>query len=281
MTIAVTGATGALGRLVIDALLARQTEQDLVAVVRDAGKAADLAERGVEVRVADYSDPDALAKAFVGVDRLLLISSNEVGRRFEQHRNVIDAAKSVGIPFVAYTSITQADTSVNPLAPDHKQTEEYLAASGLGHAFLRDNWYHENYLAQVPVAAQTGVLLGAAGDGLVASAARRDYAEGAAVVLSTPGHEGKTYEFTGDTAWTYDELAAALTEVTGREVSYQRTDVAGLTKALQEAGLDEGTAGFVAALDQSIADGSLALVDPTLSQLIGRPTTPLVESLKG
>lgn len=280
MTIAVTGATGALGNLVVESLLKTEAPGDVVAIVRDADKASDLAARGVEVRVADYTDRDALGKALVGVDKLLLISSNEVGQRFAQHRNVIDSAVTVGLPFLAYTSLTNATESSNPLAPEHKQTEEYLAASGLAHAVLRNNWYHENYQAQLASVAESGLLVAAAGEGKVAAASRKDYAQGAAKVLTTDGHHGKVYEFTGDTAFSYADLADALGQVTGREVVYQPATAADVVARMVQAGLDEGTAGFVAALDTSIAEGTLDVVDPILGKLIGRPTTSVVDALK-
>ncbi|GLY38366.1 NAD(P)-dependent oxidoreductase [Amycolatopsis sp. NBRC 101858] len=280
MTIAVTGAAGALGRLVIDSLLTTQEPRDVVAIVRDADKAADLAARGVEVRVAEYADADALGKALVGLDKVLLISSSEVGRRFAQHRNVIDAAASAGVPYLAYTSMTKATESSSPLAPEHRQTEEYLAASGLAHTVLRNNWYHENYLAQLPAITESGVLTAAAGEGKVAAAARRDFADGAATVLTTDGHERKVYEFTGDTALSYADIADAFGQVIGRAVAYRPVAAADLVAAMVQAGVDEGTAAFVAAIDTSIAEGALDLVDPTLGTLIGRPTTSLVEVLR-
>ncbi|MDT0203034.1 SDR family oxidoreductase [Nocardioides sp. AE5] len=281
MTIAITGATGALGSLVVDALLRTEAPETLVAVVRDEAKAAPLAERGVQVRVADYTDPAALRTAFTGVDKVLLVSSPEVGQRFPQHKNVIEAAQAAGVAHLVYTSLTKATTSAHALAPEHKATEELLATSDLATTVLRNNWYHENYAANVDQARETGALVAAAGTGKVAGAARRDYADAAAVVLTTAGHEGKVYELTGDTAYDYDALAAALGEVAGREVRYQPATVDEVRAGLVGAGLDEGTAGFVATLDANIAEGMLAEVDPTLVQLIGRPTTPLVEALKG
>ncbi|NYG59610.1 NAD(P)H dehydrogenase (quinone) [Nocardioides daedukensis] len=281
MTIAVTGATGALGSLVLDALLRTEDPASLVAVVRNESKAASLAARGVQVRVADYTDPTALKAALEGVDSLLLISSSEVGQRLAQHSNVIEAAKSAGVSHVAYTSLVNATTSEHVLAPEHKATEELLAASGLTTTILRNNWYHENYLPNLAPAKESGILLGAAGDGKVAGAARRDYADAAAVVLTTEGHEGKVYELTGDSAYDYDELATAIGEAVGRDVAYQSVSADDVTAALVEAGLDAGSAGFVATLDANTARGDLAEVDPTLAELIGRPTTPLVESLRG
>lgn len=280
MTIAVTGATGALGGLVVGALLERRPAEEIVAVVRDPGKADRLREVGVEVRVADYGDPAALHAAFDGVDQLLLVSGSEVGQRIGQHANVIDAAKEAGVERVVYTSAPNATESDLVLAPEHKATEEYLVASGLAYTIVRNNWYHENYAQQIEIARSTGSVVAAAGDGRVASASRADYAAGAAVVLNEPGHEGQVYEFTGDVAWTYDDLASAIGDAIGQAVVYQPVSAAELVTQLTSAGLDAQTAQFVAALDQNIADGLLARVDPTLTRLIGRPTTPLVDALR-
>jgi NAD(P)H dehydrogenase (quinone) len=280
MKLAVTGATGHLGRLVVQDLLKSAPAQDIVAIVRDAGKAADLTAQGVQVRVAPYEDPAALRAALAGVEWLLLISSSEVGRRVQQHQNVIEAAKAAGVQFIAYTSAPLAATTSLILAPDHKATEELLFTSGMDFAILRNNWYTENYLPQLETARQTGKVVAAAGEGQVASASRADYAAGAAAVLLGSGHAGRIYELGGDYAWTYGELAAAIGEVIGKPVTYEPVDGATLVEILQGVGLDEGTAGFVAALDANIAAGLLAEVTHDLSQLIGRPTTPLVEGLR-
>jgi len=279
MTIALTGATGSLGRLVVDSLLA--SGDTPIAIVRDAAKASDIAAKGVEVRVADYSDPVALRSAFEGVDTLLLISGNQVGQRIQQHQNAIDAAESAGVGRVVYTSAPKATESTLVLAPEHKATEEYLTASGLNYTILRNNWYNENYFQQVDAVRETGVLVAAAGDGKVASASRKDFAEAAARVLVTDDHDRQVYELTGDTAWDYDEFASVLSDVTGREVVYKPVEAPALVQTLVEAGLEEGTAQFVAALDNNIAEGTIADTDPALSRLIGRPTTTLLETLQG
>jgi NAD(P)H dehydrogenase (quinone) len=278
--IGVTGATGQLGRLVVRELLQTQAAGDIVAIARSADKAADLAAQGVEVRVAAYDDRAALLTALGGVDKLVFISGSEVGRRIEQHRNVIDAAKAAGVQHVIYTSAPKATTTSLILAPDHKATEEYLAASGLNYTILRMNWYTENYLQQVRTAQQTGSIVAAVGEGRVASATRPDLAAGIVAVLTGAGHEGQIYEFGGDQAWTFHELAAAISEVLGQPVTYQPVDGATLIEILTGVGLDEGTAGFVAALDANIAAGALAETTGDLSRLIGRPTTGLVEGLR-
>jgi NAD(P)H dehydrogenase (quinone) len=280
MKLGVTGASGQLGRLVVQGLLERCEAADIVAIVRDPGKAADLAAMGVELRVASYDDRASLDAALAGLDKLLLISSSEVGRRFPQHKNVIDAAKATGVKHLVYTSAPKATTSALILAPEHKATEEYLAASGIPYTVLRNNWYTENYAQSVRSAKETGVLVAAAGSGRVASASRADYAEGAAVVLTGEGHEGRVYEFSGDHAWDYNELAAAIAEVTGSECSYKPVEPKELAATMMAAGLDEGTAGFVATLDANIAEGTLAEATPDLSAMIGRPTTSLKETVK-
>ncbi|GAA1879700.1 SDR family oxidoreductase [Lapillicoccus jejuensis] len=280
-TIAITAATGQLGRLVLDALLTRVPASDVVAVVRDGAKAADLAERGVDVRVASYDDPAALTAAFAGVDRLLFVSGNEFGSREQQHRNVVAAAKEAGVGHVAYTSVLAAPTSTLPVAPDHVVTEQVLAESGLPHTFLRNGWYHENYLGAPEQAKATGTVLTSAGDGRVASAARADYAEAAAVVLTTPVADlPEVYELSGDEAWTQDDLAAVLSRVTGTPVTVTRVDADGQREALTAAGVPEGGVFFAVATDAGTARGDLALQTGDLSRLIGRPTATLEQTLR-
>lgn len=279
MKIAVTGASGKLGQHVVQGLLEKLPPQDVIAVVRDAAKAAALAERGVVVRVAEYGDRDALKRALAGAEKVLLISSSEVGRRLPQHRNVIEAARAAGAKHVVYTSAPKATTTALIVAPEHKATEEYLSGSGMPYTILRNNWYTENYLPQVETARKRGVIVAAAGRGRVASASRADFAAGAIAVLLGQGHEGKVYELGGDYAWDYDELAQAIGEIIERPVVYRPVEPATLIQILKEAGRDEGAAGFIAALDGNIAAGLLAEVTGQLSALIGRPTTPLKEGL--
>ncbi|MEV7395570.1 SDR family oxidoreductase [Aeromicrobium sp. NPDC092404] len=280
MTIAVTAATGHLGTLVVDALLARTTPDQVVAVVRDAAKAEPLAAKGVAVRLASYDDPDALKSALAGVDQVLLISGSEVGKRVQQHRNVIDAAIVNGVERIVYTSAPQPETSTLPVVPEHLATEQYLAETGVEHVLLRNNWYHENYAQALEAARQTGSVLTSAAEGRVASAARADYAEAAAAVLTATGPVKPVYELSGDIAWSQDELASTLTDVLGSPVTVAQVTPEEQAAILVEAGLDEGTAGFVAAIDAATAKGDLALANGDLSALIGRPTTPLVETLR-
>ena len=278
MTILVTGATGNLGRLIIASLLARGADpQTIVAGARDTAKAADLGVRTVHL---DYTDPASAAAALDGVDTVVLVSGSEVGQRVAQHRTIIEAARAAGVSKFVYTSAPRATTSALVLAPEHKATEELIEAAGLPAVILRNNWYTENYAADLARARETGVLAAGTGEGRVASASRKDYAEAAAVVALEDGHVGRVYELGGDVAWTYRDLAAAFAAVTGREVAFVPLSFDDQVAALTDAGLDEGTAGFVAALDAGIKDGALAETDGTLARLIGRPTTPLIDGLR-
>lgn len=281
MTILVTAASGQLGRLVVDALLDRGVAPaDIVATARDTAKLADLAERGVHTARLDYSEPASIAAALDGVDRVLLVSGSEFGERAAQHQNVIDAAKVAGVAKLVYTSAPQAATADFVLAPEHRATEEAIAASGIPAVIARDNWYTENYAADVSRAADTGVIAASVADGKVASATRADLAEGLAVLLTSDDHVGQVLELAGETAWSYDELAAAASEVLGREVRYQQLTTEEHVAALESAGLDAGTAGFVAGIDDGIRRGVLDVPNDALARLIGRPTTSLVDGLR-
>lgn len=281
MSIVVTGATGQLGRLIVEHLISRGVAPaEITAVGRNAERLSDLATAGVGTAVADYSDPASLAAAFAGADVLMLVSGSEVGQRVAQHSNAITAAVTAGVSRIVYTSAPKADTSALILAPEHKATEEALRESGVAFTILRNGWYTENYAGSVQQARETGVYLTSAGDGRVASASRTDYAEAAAVVLTTPGHENAVYELAGDVAWTGDDMAAALTEVVGRPVVFTAVSPEEHTAILTGAGLDGGTVGFVVALDGNTRDGLLAGGSSDLASLIGRPTTPLLDGLR-
>lgn len=277
--IVVTGATGQLGQLVIQHLLKSLPASEIVAAVRNPEKAASLAAQGIEVRHADYDQPETLLKAFAGADKVLLISASEVGRRLPQHRAVIEAAKAAGVGLLAYTSLLHADRSPLPLAKEHQETEQLIADSGIPAVLLRNGWYSENYLASVPTALQYGVLLGSAGDGRIASAARADYAEAAAAVLTLENQAGKVYELAGDTAYSLTELAAAIASVSGKKVSYQNLPEAEYRKVLLDAGLPEGLATLLAESDTGAAKGGLFDDSHQLSQLIGHPTTNIDKQL--
>lgn len=281
MTILVTGATGTLGRLTIDALLERGIATgQIAALVRNPEKAEDLRARGIDVRVGSYDEPETLDAALAGVDRVVFISGSEVGQRVRQHQNVVDAAVRAGVSLVAYTSVVRADTSPLGLAVEHKATEEMLAASGLSHVLLRNSWYLENYTAQIPTTLDHGVLLGAAGDGRLNAATRVDFAEAAAVVVAEEGHAGQVYELGGDSAFTLAEYAAELASQAGAAVTYQDLSVADYAAALVGAGLDEGYAMALATSDDAIKDGALLVETGDLSRLIGRPTTTMAEAIK-
>ena len=278
--IAVTGASGQLGRLVIEGLLKKVPAAEVVAVVRNPDRVKDLAALGVQVRQADYDQPDTLEKAFQGADKLLLISSSEVGRRVPQHRAAIEAAKRAGVKLIAYTSILRADTSPLPLAAEHKETEALLHASGVPFVLLRNGWYTENYLASVPVALQHGVVLGSAGDGRIASAARANYAEAAVAVLTRDDQAGRVYELAGDESYTLAELAAEIARQSGKAVAYQNLPDADFKAALVNAGLPQGFAALLAESDVGASKGGLFDDGHQLSQLIGHPTTPLATLVK-
>jgi NAD(P)H dehydrogenase (quinone) len=281
MTYAVTGSTGALGTLAIQHLLALKVPPaSIVALARSEAKAKGLMAKGVQVRIAEYGNKESLEKALKGVDRLLLVSSSEVGKRAAQHLAVIEAAKATGVKLVVYTSIGHADTSSNPLAPEHKATEAALMASGLPYVVLRDNWYTENYAEDLRHAKDSGVLAAAVGAGKVASASRTDYAEAAARVLVGEGHAGKIYELTGTKAWDYQELAATAAEVLGRPVVFKNLTAAERQQGLMAVGLPEGVAGFVTSLDQAIEAGTLAAVSDDLEKLLGRKPQSLKDGLK-
>ncbi|WP_314419441.1 SDR family oxidoreductase [Pseudescherichia vulneris] len=278
--IAITGATGHLGQLTLTELLKTVPANQLVAIVRNPAKAEALAQQGVIVRQAEYGDQAALTAALEGVDKLLLISSSEVGQRAVQHRNVIDAAKAAGVKFIAYTSLLHADRSPLGLHVEHVETEQYLAASGIPYALLRNGWYSENYLASAPAALEHGVFIGSAGEGKIASATRGDYAAAAAKVMSSEGHAGKVYELAGDEAWSLSELAAALSKQSGKPVVYQNLSEADFAAALKGAGLPEAFANLLADSDAGAAKGGLFDDSRTLSTLIGRPTTPIHDSIR-
>ncbi|KTT68788.1 SDR family oxidoreductase [Sphingomonas endophytica] len=277
MTIAVTGATGQLGRLIIESLKSKVAADGIVALVRSPEKAGDL---GVEARAFDYSRADQLAPALAGVDTLMLVSSSEIGQRAVQHRNVIEAAKQAGVGRIVYTSVLHADTSPLDLAAEHRETEAALAEAGIPTTILRNGWYSENYAGSIQGALMSGALVGSAGEGRVSSAARADYAEAAATVLTSAGHEGKTYELAGDVAWTLPNLAAEISLQTGRDIPHKDLPEADYAAVLKGAGVPEGFAHAIAGWDVAASKGALFDDGHQLSALIGRPTTPLAQTVK-
>ncbi|MFV2127852.1 NAD(P)H-binding protein [Micromonospora sp. LOL_013] len=289
--ITVTGAAGQLGRLVVDELLdSGLPPAQIVAVARNPQKAGDLAARGVQVRHGDYDQPLTLGPALVGTRKLLLISGSEVGRRIDQHRNAVAAAKAAGVDLIAYTSILNADTSSVPLAAEHLATEQMIRNSGLPFVLLRNGWYLENYTGSVlPQALATGSVLGAAGSGRVAAATRADFAAAAVAVLTAPatagsadtaGTAGTVYELGGDEPFTLAELAAEISRHSRREVGYQDLPADVYARALTDAGVPEAFASMLAASDVGISRGDLTTDSGDLARLIGRPTTSLGGALR-
>lgn len=278
--IAITGATGQLGQHVIESLLKTVPASQIVAIVRNAAKATALRQQGITVREADYNNEAAFTTALQGIDKLLLISSSEVGQRSAQHRNVINAAVAAHVKFIAYTSLLHADRSPLGLHVEHVETEKMLADSGIPHALLRNGWYTENYLASAPAALEHGVFIGAAGEGKIASATRADYAAAAARVISEEGHAGQVYELAGDEAWTLSQLAAELAKQSGKNVVYQNLSQADFASALKGVGLPAGLADMLADSDVGASNGGLFDDSKTLSTLTGHSTTPLAESVK-
>lgn len=277
MTIAITGATGKLGRLIVNDLKTKTQADKIIALARTPAKAADL---GVQVRQADYSKPETVERALAGVDTLLLVSSNEIGQRAVQHRNVIEAAKKAGVQWIVYTSLLHAETSaIKSLADEHLVTEADLKASGVPFTILRNGWYTENYTASIPGAVAGGAFLGSAADAKISSAPRADYAEAAATVLTSEGHKGKVYELAGDQAYTLSDLAAEISRQTGKTIPYKNLSEAEYAAALVGFGLSAPVAGAYAAFDAGAAQGALFDDGHQLSKLIGRATTPLATSV--
>ncbi|WP_408590674.1 SDR family oxidoreductase [Novosphingobium sp.] len=277
---AIAGASGQLGRLALASLIDKVGSAQVVALVRDPAKLADVAAQGVSVRAADYDQPETLVTALAGVSRLLLISGNAIGQRARQHGAVIDAAKAAGVGFIAYTSILHADVSTIGLAGEHRATEALLAASGLPFALLRNGWYNENYTGALAPVVAGGVLIGASGAGRIASASRADLAEAVAVVLAG-GDEtaGKVYELAGDAAFTMADFASELSRIAGKPVVYQDMAEADYAKALESVGLPDFIAAMIANSSFQASSGALFDDSGTLGALIGRPTTPIAQTI--
>jgi len=276
MKIGITGATGQLGQLVVGKLKEKVSAEIIVALVRNTQRAAEL---GVEARAFDYSKPESLVASLVGIDKLLLISGNELGQRLPQHLAVIAAAKEAGVKQFVYTSILHADTSSLGLAGEHLATEAALKASGLAYTILRNGWYTENYVGSAKGAIGAGAFIGCAGAGKIASAARADYAEAAAVVLAGEGSENKTYELAGDTAYTLTELAAEISRQAGKTIPYNNLTETQYADILKSFGLPDGLAEMLADSDTGASKGGLFDDSHVLSTLIGRSTTPLATVL--
>jgi NAD(P)H dehydrogenase (quinone) len=277
MTIGITGATGHLGRLVVQRLKTHVPASDLVALVRTPAKAADL---GIAVREADYDRPDTLVRALKGIDTLMFISASEIGKRLAQHHNIIEAAKKAGVKRIVYTSLLHADNSPINLASEHLPTENEIKASGIPYTILRNGWYTENYTGSIGGALAGGAFIGSAGEGKVSSAARADYADAAVAAVTGTGQEGKTYELAGDTSWTLADLAAEISRQSGKSIPYRNLPEAEYAKALEGFGLPKPIAGAIASWDTGASKGGLFDESHQLSKLIGHPTTPMPETVR-
>ncbi len=276
MKIGVTGATGQLGGLIVEELKKRVSAGDVVALVRTPEKAAEL---GVEARAFDYSKPEGLVGSLTGVDRLVLVSSSEIGQRAIQHSNVIEAAKEAGVKWIVYTSLLHADTSSLNLADEHLATELTLKESGVEYTVLRNGWYTENYTGSVAGALAAGAFVGSAGDGKISSAARADFAEAAAVVVTDESHKGKVYELAGDTSYTLADLAAEISKQTGKDIPYNNLPETEYAAILKSVGLPDFFAEAIASWDTSASKGDLFDNSKQLTKLIGRSTTPLSKAI--
>lgn len=280
MKIAITGATGQLGSIVIEKLLLETEVNNIVALVRNPAKATHLTAQNIEVREFDYDRPKTLVPALSGIDKLLLISANEVGRRTPQHKAVIDAAKVAGVPYLAYTSLLRADTSPLGLAQEHRETEKLIQDSGLRYTFLRNNWYSENYLAGVAHTIEIGTLFGAAQDGRISSASRIDYAEAAAKVLTSTGHDNQTYELAGSQSFSLSELAILIGQAASKTINYQNLSAEEYTQGLTQVGLPAGLVEVIVDADIQTIQGAMYSDSQDLEQLIGRKTTNIQDAIK-
>lgn len=276
MTIAITGASGRLGRLAIDALSRRAGGDDLVALARTPEKIDDLE---LPVRAFDYNDVTTLAPALAGIDTLLFISSSEIGKRIAQHGHVVDAAREAGVGRIVYTSVLHADTSPLSVATEHVPTEAAISASGLRHTILRNGWYTENYMSSVTPALKHGAFMGSSGEGRISATARIDYADALAIVATTDGHDGAVYELASDASFSLSDLAAELSRQAGRNIPYRDLPEADYAAALTAAGVPEAFARTLAGWEVNASQGALFDDGRRLSTLIGRPTTPLATTI--
>ncbi|HEX2921857.1 MAG TPA: SDR family oxidoreductase [Bacteroidales bacterium] len=277
MKIGITGATGKLGKLVVEQLKQRVGKDNLVGLVRNPDKAKDL---GIEARLFDYDNPEDLTDRLKGIDRILLISASEVGKRLKQHKNIISAAKDAGIKWIVYTSLLHADSSTINLAGEHLETEKLLKDSGIDHTILRNGWYTENYTGSIRGALAGGAFIGSADSGKISSAARADYAEAAAIVISDESYRGRIFELAGDNAFTLSDLAAEVSRQIGRSIPYKNFSEAEYARVLESFNIPKDNANAIASWDVSASRGDLFDDSGQLSKLIGRPTTSLAESVR-
>jgi NAD(P)H dehydrogenase (quinone) len=276
MSLVITGATGHLGRLVVEQLLEAGVPADeIVATGRAIEKIKDLAERGVQVRAVDYGDPAAVRAALAGADRVLLISLIEPGVRVTLHGNVIAAARAAGASLIAYTSIVNAGAATVSLAADHQATEQLLHDGGVPYVLLRNGWYYENYTDQLPAFLAQGAIPGSAGSGQLSAASRADYAAAAVRVLTTDGHAGRAYELGSDEPFTLAQLAAEISAQSGKTVRYVDLPEVEFASALAAHGVPPVMADILAETNTAVAHGALYTGSGDLSRLIGRPATTL------
>lgn len=280
MNIAITGATGLLGRLVIQSLIKLNSQHRIIALVRDLDKALALSNQGIETRYFDYDQPQSLIPALTGVDKLLLISATEIGRRTSQHKAVIEAAYAAQVPYIAYTSLLHANSTALSVAKEHHETEQLIQNSGLKYTFLRNNWYTENYLASLSNTIESGVLYAAARDGKISSATRQEYAEAAANVLLNIGHENQIYELAGSTAFTLTDLAEAISQVSGQAIRYQNLDAQQYQQGLIQAGLPQALVEVIVDADIHANQGALYSESQDLENLINRKTISIHDAVK-
>ncbi|MFD0989585.1 SDR family oxidoreductase [Mariniflexile jejuense] len=276
MKIGITGATGQLGTLVVNELKKREYNNHLVALVRSTEKAKDLE---IETREFDYDNPKSLEKGLQGIDRLVFISANEIGQRARQHKNVIEAAKKSNVNWIVYTSLLKADTSSLSLAGEHLATEQELKASSIDYTILRNGWYTENYTASIPSAIKNDAFIGSAGNGKISSAARLDYAEALAVVITNDQNKGQTFELAGDNSYTLTDLAKEISKQTGKDIPYNNLSEDTYSNILSQVGLPEILAKGLASWDISASKDDLFDNNRKLSTLIGRPTTSIESSI--
>lgn len=279
MKIAITGATGQLGQYVIESLLKKIDASQIIALVRTPNQAQNLRKKGIEIRHFDYDQPNILSTALLGIDKLLLISSNKVGHRVPQHRAVIEAAIQSKVPHIIYTSLLRANTSTLSLAQEHRETEAMIMQSGLNYTLLRNNWYSDNYLAGLTHTLETGILLGSANDGKISAASRQDYAEAAANVLIQTGHENTIYELAGSNSFSLAQLAQFISTASGKAVQYQNLASDEYSQTLAEAGLNEGLIHVIVDADVQTQVGAMLSNSKDLETLLGRPSTPILTTV--
>ncbi|MEU4667364.1 NAD(P)H-binding protein [Amycolatopsis sp. NPDC023774] len=278
MSIVITGATGLLGRQVVaDLLAAGVPAGEVTAVARSAEKAADL---GVRVHVGDYDRPETFAGAFAAGDRVLFVSGTELGKRVGQHTAVIDAAKAADVAQLVYTGVFGGPDADFALADDHRATEQRILDAGLPYTFLRNNWYSEVAVPDVAGSLARGAVVNSVlADARIATAPREDYAAAAAAAVHTDGHLGVAYELGGDTAWTFGEFAAELARIRGSPVVHTTVPSAEYEAIVTGAGMPPFLATFLVDVDDAISRGRLAGTLGELAKLLGRPTTPIAETI--